>query len=58
MAAGQVAVVVGGVPQDKHRLLPLHLRQLVDDVQQLLQVGLEDIQRNLLSSRPHFSGNV
>ena len=40
---GQVGVVVGRDLQDVHRLLSIWLRKLVDDVQQFLQLGLENL---------------
>ena len=43
LADGQVGVVVGGDLQDVHRLLSVWLRQLVYDVQQLLQLGLKHL---------------
>ena len=54
LTAGQVGVVIGGVAQNQHRLLPLQLGQLVDDVEQLLQMVLKDLQGRLLPPRPHF----
>ena len=53
LPAGQIRIVRGRVAQDEHRLLPLQLGQLVQDVQQLLQVVLEGLQRGLLTPRPH-----
>jgi hypothetical protein len=53
LAAGQIGIVRGRVAQDEHRLLPLQLGQLVQDVQQLLQVVFEGLQRGLLTPRPH-----
>ena len=40
----EVGVVVRRDLQDVHRLLAVRLRQLVDDVQQLLQLGLEHLE--------------
>lgn len=53
MSCGQVGVMVGRVPQDQHRLLPLHLGQLVNDVEQFLEMGFKHVQGHFLSSCPH-----
>ena len=54
MSAGEIRVVVGRVSQNEHRLLPLHLGQFVDYVEELLQVRFECVEGDLPSPGPHF----
>ena len=55
---GEVGVVVRRDLQDVHRLLAVRLRQLVDDVQQLLQLGLKHLQIEKMTKMSFWGNNV
>ena len=55
---GEVGVVVRRDLQDVHRLLAVRLRQLVDDVQQLLQLGLKHLQIEKMTQMSFWGSNV
>ena len=55
---GEVGVVVRRDLQDVHRLLAVRLRQLVDDVQQLLQLGLKHLQIEKMTKMSFWGSNV
>ena len=54
----EVGVVVRRDLQDVHRLLAVRLRQLVDDVQQLLQLGLKHLEIEKMTKMSFWRYNV
>ena len=54
----EVGVVVRRDLQDVHRLLAVRLRQLVDDVQQLLQLGLKHLEIEKMTKMSIWRYNV
>ena len=54
----EVGVVVRRDLQDVHRLLAVRLRQLVDDVQQLLQLGLKHLEIEKMTKMSFWRNNV